>query len=155
MLYICYKRRWILYCIISVVTGFFSWNNSLGYNYNRPWSWNTCMSVRSLTIWWYLYLCSTCLCANTDAQYLHPGMYACMCESINAFIQVYEFMFHYKYAICHDVWVYSLSWCILFRLSCLWLAHAFGYFVFPCNRCNKEHFELELELWDLPTKYNF
>ena len=25
-------------------------------------------------------------------------------------------------------------------------ALAFGYFVFPCNRCNKEHFELELEL---------
>ena len=30
MLYTCYKRRWILYCLISVVTGFFSWNNSLG-----------------------------------------------------------------------------------------------------------------------------
>ena len=46
---------------------------------------------------------------------MHVRVHACM----DAFIQVYEFMFHYKYAICHDVWVYSLSWCISFHLSCL------------------------------------
>ena len=39
--------------------------------------------------------------------------------------------------------VYFNTFCLLCPVS--YLEHACCYFVFPCNRCNKEHFELELE----------
>ena len=55
-------------------------------------------------------------------------------------------MFYYKCAICHYVWVCSSFWCIASHLSCLRLFRCFCYSVSPCNRCNKEHFKLELEL---------
>ena len=80
--------------------------------------------------------------------------YACMhlvcaheCKSI--YISFASVWIHVPLQVCYLPLMYVCAvhfdtFCLLCPVS--YLEHACCYFVFLCNRCNKEHFELELEL---------
>ena len=78
-----------------------------------------------------VYACM-CVCAHACTGACMHGCILCMHRNVNVsmnHLQVYEFMYPLKGVICRS--------CV-----CVYLEHACCYFVFPCNRCNKEHFEL-------------
>ena len=85
---------------------------------------------------------------------MHVRMYACMhawlhlvcaheCRCI--YISFASVWIHVPLQVCYLLLVYLCAvhfdtFCLLCPVS--YLEHACYYFVFPCNRCNKEHFEL-------------
>ena len=103
----------------------------------------------------------SCVCAC-----MHVRMYACMhawlhlvcaqeCRCI--YISFASVWIHVPLQVCYLPVMYLCvvhfdTFCLLCPVS--YLEHACCYFAFPCNRCNKENFELELLNLNLKSVYS-
>ena len=104
-----------------------------------------------------------CIMHSCACACMHVRMCACMHCCMHAWLHLVCAhgcrCIHVSFA---TVWIHvPLQMCFLplmyvcpvhfdtFCLLCLvsYLEYACCYFVFPCNRCNKEHFEFELEMY--------
>ena len=92
-----------------------------------------------------------CMCMHVC---VHAWMHlVCAQECRCIYISFASVWIHVPLQVCYMPVMYLCAvhfdtFCLLCPVS--YLKHACCYFAFPCNRCNKEHFELELELEHVP-----
>ena len=94
-----------------------------------------CRSLRTLTVFDDIHIyVQTCLCANMHHTYMQEYIYIYMnpCSTISVLSAMM-----YECTVYLDAFHFI---CLVFDF-----AHAFCYFMFPCNRCNKEHLNLNLD----------
>ena len=75
-----------------------------------------CMPVRSLNIWWYLYLCSTCLCANRHHTCMQGCMHACASACMHGCIHS-SIWIHVPLQVCYLPWRMSVQFILMYFIS--------------------------------------